>query len=234
MHTGSGWRDRPPEDLTSRARIRDAALAQFAEHGSKGATIKGIAAAAGVSPGLLQHHFGSKDELRAACDAYAIEAFDGLDRFGLDSGDITKPDFMARLFATSSLVIRYIARVMVEDSRVASALFDTGAKVTEEFLVGIAPERFPAGSAKARDAAAVMTAMHLATIVLHNHLSRRMGGDVLSPEESPRIGMAMLDVYAAMGEFAASEVGDGIRGAVSEQLPGDQPTPSSTKERDDE
>jgi methionyl aminopeptidase len=41
--------DRPPEDLTARARIRDAALAQFAERGYAGTTIKGIAEAAGFS-----------------------------------------------------------------------------------------------------------------------------------------------------------------------------------------
>jgi AcrR family transcriptional regulator len=236
MHPGSEWGDRPPEDLTSRARIRDAALAQFAEHGSKGATIKGIAAAAGVSPGLLQHHFGSKDALREACDAYVVDAFGGLDRLGVTSGEIAKPDFMEELFAKSSLVIRYIARAMVERSPVAAALFDTSASVAEEFLGSIAPERFPAGSARAGDAAAVMAAMHMATIVLHDHLSRRIGGDVLSPQNSPRIGMALIDIYAAVGEFAASSVGDGIRDAVgTQQIRSDQSSPpSSTNGRDDE
>ncbi len=52
------------EDLTARARIRDAALAQFAEYGFDRATVRGIAGAAGVSPGLVRHHFGSKNGLR--------------------------------------------------------------------------------------------------------------------------------------------------------------------------
>ncbi|WP_049564626.1 TetR/AcrR family transcriptional regulator [Streptomyces sp. SBT349] len=235
MHPGSEWRDRPAEDLTSRARIRDAALAQFAEHGTKGATIKGIAEAAGVSPGLLQHHFGSKSALQEACDAYVVEAFDGLDRFGLNSGEITKSDFMEELLAKSSLVIRYMARAMVDGSPVASALFDTGATVAEEFLTGIAPERFPAGSSQASDAAAVMAAMHMATLVLHDHLSRRMGDDILAPQSSHRIGVAMLDIYTAMAEFAASSVGDGIRSAVdSHEKRSNQSSPSSTNGRDDE
>ncbi|MFD0534725.1 TetR/AcrR family transcriptional regulator [Actinomadura luteofluorescens] len=62
-----------PEDLTARAKIRDVALLQFAEHGMRGATFRGIAEAAGVSVGLVQHHFGSKEELREACDAYALD-----------------------------------------------------------------------------------------------------------------------------------------------------------------
>jgi len=64
---------RSAEDLTARARIRDAALALFAERGMDGATIRDIAKAAGVSGGLVRHHFGSKDGLRAACDSYALD-----------------------------------------------------------------------------------------------------------------------------------------------------------------
>ncbi|MGX1911937.1 TetR/AcrR family transcriptional regulator [Streptomyces phaeochromogenes] len=233
MYPGSDSYDRPAEDLTSRARIRDAALAQFAEHGTKGATIKGIAAAAGVSPGLLQHHFGSKSALQEACDAYVVAAFDGLDRFGLNGGEIAKPDFMEELLAKSSLVIRYIARAMVDGSPVAAALFDNGAAVAEEFLVGIDPERFPAGSTKASDAAAVMATMHFATIVLHDHLSRRMCNDILAPQNSHRIGVAMLDIYSAMADFAESSIGDGIRSAVdSHEKRTNQP--SSTNGRNDE
>uniref|UniRef100_UPI0013D78043 TetR/AcrR family transcriptional regulator n=1 Tax=Fodinicola feengrottensis TaxID=435914 RepID=UPI0013D78043 len=52
------------DDLTARARIRNAALRQFADKGVKGTTIRGVAEAAGVSPALVQHHFGSKEQLR--------------------------------------------------------------------------------------------------------------------------------------------------------------------------
>ena len=44
--------ERSAEDLTARARIRDAALRLFAERGTDGATIRDIAKAAGVSGGL--------------------------------------------------------------------------------------------------------------------------------------------------------------------------------------
>lgn len=61
------------DDLTTRARIRDAAIARFARDGF-GASLRTIAADAGVSAGLVVHHFGSKDGLRAACDTYVFEA----------------------------------------------------------------------------------------------------------------------------------------------------------------
>jgi AcrR family transcriptional regulator len=56
-------------DMTAVARIRDAAIAQFGEHGFR-VGLRTIAEAAGVSPGLVIHHFGSKDGLRAACDRH--------------------------------------------------------------------------------------------------------------------------------------------------------------------
>lgn len=64
---------RQHSDLTARARIRNAALVQFAERGVAGASMRTIADAAGVSVGLVQHHFGTKDKLQQECDAYAIE-----------------------------------------------------------------------------------------------------------------------------------------------------------------
>ncbi len=63
---------RSVEDLTTVARIRDAAIEQFGEHGFS-ASVRSIAAVAGVSAALVIHHFGSKENLRKACDAYVIE-----------------------------------------------------------------------------------------------------------------------------------------------------------------
>ncbi|MCP2315167.1 transcriptional regulator, TetR family [Nocardia amikacinitolerans] len=59
-------------DLTTAARIRDAAIEVFGEQGFQ-VGVRAIAAAAGVSPGLVNHHFGSKNGLRAACDDRVLE-----------------------------------------------------------------------------------------------------------------------------------------------------------------
>jgi AcrR family transcriptional regulator len=61
----------PPDDLTARARIRDSAIECFAALGFA-ATVRQIAAHAGVSAGLITHHFGSKEALRQACDTEVL------------------------------------------------------------------------------------------------------------------------------------------------------------------
>lgn len=51
--------------------MRDAAIEVFARDGFA-SPVRTIAEAAGVSPGLVIHHFGSKAGLRAECDAHVL------------------------------------------------------------------------------------------------------------------------------------------------------------------
>jgi AcrR family transcriptional regulator len=53
-------------DSGTKEAILAAARAQFAAHGYDGATIRAIAAAAGVDPALVHHFYGSKESLFAA------------------------------------------------------------------------------------------------------------------------------------------------------------------------
>ncbi|WP_405430676.1 TetR family transcriptional regulator [Micromonospora sp. NBC_00617] len=54
---------RRPGNPDTREAILDAARAAFAERGFDAASIRGIAATAGVDPALVHHYFGSKDQL---------------------------------------------------------------------------------------------------------------------------------------------------------------------------
>ncbi|WP_069385367.1 TetR/AcrR family transcriptional regulator [Cellulosimicrobium cellulans] len=88
---GAPGRSGPPEDLTTRARIRDAAILRFAREGF-GASVRAIAADAGVSPALVLHHFGSKDGLRAACDEHVLATVrSGKRDVMADAADLSSP-----------------------------------------------------------------------------------------------------------------------------------------------
>ncbi|MGV0809189.1 TetR/AcrR family transcriptional regulator [Mycolicibacterium setense] len=215
MASPYGSAERPTADLTARARIRDAALVQFAEHGVQGATIKGIAEQAGVSVGLVQHHFGTKANLRQACDDAVVDVFRRRTTQGVASGDIAQPDFMAGLYDASPPLIRYLARAAVEGGPAAAAVLDAFTAGAEEFLNATWPQRFAPGSQRARDAAAVMCAMHTGVIMLHDHLARQMGTD-LTGADATRTGLAMADLYTAIGEFMTSPTGHQITDAVTD------------------
>ncbi len=184
------------DDLTARARIRQAALAQFAEHGYERATIRGIAAAAGVSPGLVRHHFGSKQALREAVDHHVVQEIRRLnDEVATDSarGDLGPS-------ALSRQAIRpfqgYLARALMDGSTTIATLFDSLVEPTEQWIALADNERTDPPFADRRTRAAVFTAMVLGVPLLHEHLSRVLGVDTLSPEGDRRVALALLDLYS--------------------------------------
>ena len=71
--TSQKWA-RSPDDLTARARLRDAAIECFALRGFD-ASVRDISARAGVSQGLIRHHFGGKDQLRQECDEEVLRRY---------------------------------------------------------------------------------------------------------------------------------------------------------------
>ena len=66
MATNQERAGRPAGDGTNRERVRTAAREEFAAAGFRGATMRSIAARAGVDIALLSHYFGNKDGLFTA------------------------------------------------------------------------------------------------------------------------------------------------------------------------
>lgn len=214
MRSIYGTNDRPREDLTARARIRDAALEEFAEHGFGGATVRGVAAAAGVSPGLVLHHFGSKEGLRQACDEAVLELVQ-LKLRGWQEGRLASPSFLAALYDAAPPLARYLSRAVVETSPAAEAVLDEIVTMSAAFLAQAWPDRFPPGERRTHDAAVVLVAQSVGTMVLHEFVARHMELIPWRDLVSPRVGLAQLDVYEAMGEFVSSGWGQEMREVVA-------------------
>lgn len=217
---------RPPEDLTAAARIRDAALDQFAEHGYAGATMRGIADAAGVSVGLVQHHYGTKRELREACDEYVFSVVGQGKLDATADGSIADRQFLSGLMAAAPRLLRYLARGLTEGTPSATALWNDLVDAAEAFLTQTWPDRYPAGAQRTGDAAAAMGAMHAGAIVLHALVAERLGLEPWEDLASPRLSLAMFDLYAAMGEYVTTGVGARMRDTVVEISAGAPPRPA--------
>jgi AcrR family transcriptional regulator len=120
-------------DLTAAARIRDAAIAQFGEHGF-GVGLRAIAEAAGVSAGLVIHHFGSKDGLRRACDDYVAEAIRSLKSEAMQSHE--PATWLAQLSEIESYasLTAYLVRSLQSGADLAKTLWRTMIANAEEYL----------------------------------------------------------------------------------------------------
>jgi TetR/AcrR family transcriptional regulator, regulator of cefoperazone and chloramphenicol sensitivity len=204
------------EDLTGRARIRDAALRLFAERGVDGTTVRDIARAAGVSTGLIRHHFGSKEGLRNACDSYVLAQLMRLKEEAIFGGQMGSAGFFSSAQPTVLAMLRYYTRSMLDGSPAADAMFGEIVGLGERWL----DDHHPGEMADPTAYAALLVAMELGALVLREQLSRALGADILSPEGHLRLARAKLDFYskpllspelAEKGHAALSEIQEQLR-----------------------
>jgi AcrR family transcriptional regulator len=184
------------EDLTARARIRDAALGQFAEHGFERATIRGIASAAGVSPGLVRHHFGSKQALRDAVDAHVLQEIRRINDEVMEGSQ--RRDLRRSMLSREAMIPfqGYLLHALMDGSAIIATMFDQMVELTEQWVALVDQDATEPYAADRLARAAVVTAMAMGVPLLHEHLSRVLGVDTFSPEGDRRVARALIDIYS--------------------------------------
>lgn len=203
------------DDKTTAARIRDAAIARFPVDGLNGTTIRAVAADAGVSPGLVIHHFGSKEGLHRDCDDYVVGAMTQMKRESLAQGAYRRGDSIASIYKMALPLVRYIAWTVGNGGETAARIFDE--------LVDEAVQLFEEGKETGtigevhgdpRKQAAVLVAMQFATLVFHEHLSRVFGLDMLSVEGLAASAPYTLQIFS--GDLFDREVMSQTKKALQE------------------
>ena len=201
------------EDLTTRARIRDAALSRFPQDGFGATTIRAVAGDAGVSPGLVVHHFGSKDGLREACDQHVARRFREEKQAALQDENLYSRSFAATAYQMAEPLLRYLGWALSRGHEAASELFD------EMVREGIEVSRIAIAKGLIYDSpdletrVAVQMAMQLGAVVMHSHLQRALDIDLLTAEGLAALTPAMLEIF---GGLFKPEVLEGIREAYTQ------------------
>ena len=186
-------RTRHLDDRTTRARIRDIALTEFAEHGIKGTSMRSIAAAAGVSPSHVIHYFGSKEGLRIACDDLVAAKLREQQAEVAGAGIELDPLGALRRSRQGLPILAYLARSLVEASPSSDALVDTLVADSERDIAALVANGLVTQSADPRTRAVLLTFWSLGSLALHAQLERLLGVRMTEPEESP----ALMSAYAA-------------------------------------
>ncbi len=190
------------DDRSTAARIRDAAITEFAARGVAATSIRAVAAAAGVSPALVMHHYGSKDNLRVVCDEHVAALIRTRKTDALTGRAAFDPLAALRAAADDPPIARYLARTLVDGSPHVVELVD---ELVEDALgyiqMGvdaglIEPTDFP------RERAAILTLWSLGGIVLHEHLERLLGVDITDSMDEPHVLSGyMLPALDILGGF---------------------------------
>jgi AcrR family transcriptional regulator len=141
------------DDRTAVARIRDAAIERWGEHGFN-VGLRSIAEAAGVSAALVIHHFGSKEGLRKTCDDYIAEEIRTGKAASLQTRD--PADWFAQMAEVESYapMMAYLVRSMQSGSDLAKMLWRKMIDDAEQYLEDgvrnglLKPSRDPRARAK--------------------------------------------------------------------------------------
>jgi AcrR family transcriptional regulator len=163
------------EDISTREQVLKAAIQQFAEHGFRGASIRGIASAAGVSPGLVQHHFGTKDGLRQACDEWVMYLLKDTQFQMLQRGAPPVDDSMVDRMNELQPVIDYMLMSLTSGSEIAAGWFREITEYTHDALTSgrIGPALDP-DSQDTWAIAATQTAMALGVTAFYRNIHQAL------------------------------------------------------------
>ncbi|MGO9854567.1 MAG: TetR/AcrR family transcriptional regulator [Acidimicrobiales bacterium] len=179
-------------DPSARTRIRDAALRLFRAEGVAGTGIRDVAREAGVSSGLVQHYYRSKEVLRAACDAYVLSQIVRIKEQLVLEGGLENPAFLGDSHPELLDLYRYLARSMIDGSPAAADMFTEMVAATEQWLA-----RHHAGVVSDEHGyATLLVAMEIGALALHHQLSAALGSDVLGPEGHLRLARAKVEFYS--------------------------------------
>ncbi|MDK1017598.1 MAG: TetR family transcriptional regulator [Actinomycetota bacterium] len=194
------------DDRTTRARIRDAAMACFAEYGTAATTARKIADAAGVSAGLVIHHFGSMEGVRSACDEYVVSAIRRHTQKAMSTGPDV--DVLAALREPGVRpLMGYLASVLADDSATVAKLVDNLVDDAEAYMEQGVKSGKVRPAADLRGRAVMLTIWSLGELVLHEHVERLTGVDLTDPEvlTTPSFAKYAGLVYQIYGEGIFTE-----------------------------
>lgn len=197
------------DDRTTAARIRDAAIARFADVGFEKATVRAIAEDAGVSPGLVLHHFGSKEELRRVCDEYVVAEYS---RIKADTAAAANTDPFAAIAALrlDSPIPRYFLRSLRDGSPAAARLFDSLVQESVRLMQMSVDLGQIRPSENLYDITVILVSWQFGALLLQNHVARLFGLDPFSREMTQRQTRALLEVLTH-GVFSDTRYEDAWR-----------------------
>lgn len=187
------------DDLKASAVIRDTAIALFAERGPAGVSVREIAAGAGVSPGLVIHHFGSKEGLKAAVDDHVAEVLDDLlaEMGGPEAPDATSlSEAFVKVLERELGLLDYVRRLLFDGGEPGRQLFGRLQDVTQAGLAALVRAGVVRASGDETVRAAFLLANDLALVLLRRQIEAVLGFDPLGHEGLVRWSAAVLDVYS--------------------------------------
>ncbi|MUM16031.1 TetR/AcrR family transcriptional regulator [Mycobacterium sp. CBMA271] len=133
------------DDLTAKARIRNSALDLYAQYGEERISLRAVASEAGVTLGLVQHHFKTKAGLREAVDQLVVDYF--VDALRSVEGEedprklaAARDSAVRRMLEANPPIASYVRRAVLEPSVEQMHLLDALIGLTQDEVATLRKE----------------------------------------------------------------------------------------------
>jgi AcrR family transcriptional regulator len=196
------------DERSSIERIRTAALRSFATYGTSATSLRTVAEAAGVSVGLVQHHFTNKAGLVKAVDDHVM---------AIVVEEIAQPippppadsiaemgDRVTGMVAEHPDVVDYVGRALIDGSPLGTSIFDTLAA----FGMARWNQRKERGELRpdvdVTWAALNSLVLALGTMILRGHVERQLPEPLTTPAQLRR-WQGSVNTLLRQGEYQPSD-----------------------------
>ena len=199
-------------DLTGLARIRNGALELFARDGVAATSIRDVAKQAGVSPGLVQHHFSTKAALVEAVNehvvALATDAFSDLPASGTPV-DVQQElgDRVTAFVREHPTALLYVARSAADRDDAALGIFDAFVAIAEGLWRGLADHDLLRPGVDLTWTALHSVVFVLGTVLLKDAVGRHLPEPFFNPEQLERWNAASNALFRE-GAYRATDAED--------------------------
>lgn len=185
--------------LKSEEAILRVATELFADEGQDRVTIRAIASAAGVSPALVIHHFGSRAGLRLAVEERVVARFEAVIA-QLETPELTDAapglgELVAKAAEDEPATFAFFRRLLIEGGPSADAAFASLFAATKRTLTGLDQlgATYPTDDENTR--AAFLLANDLAVLLLRDRITTATGVDPLAGDGMRRWVDQVIAVY---------------------------------------
>lgn len=187
------------DDFAPKARIREAALRLYAEHGIKATTIRMVADTAGVSAGAVMHHFKSKERLIEAVQHSVVSQIrEAVGTVSLD----TAPHVIARerrhafdtMIFENPAISGYLRRSLLEGGPESVALFKEAFDLVRHEMDAMVAANVARELPDPEVGLLLFRSLNLAHIIYGPIIEEVLGIDLAAPEALERFREATIDL----------------------------------------
>ncbi len=175
------------------------ALDLFAERGADAVSVRDVAAAAGVSPGLVVHHFGTKQALCDAVDDYVTQTLESmLSELGggmASGGNLASVSAAVLIEHLDGTAIPAYLRRMLMDPQAGRALFRSWFELARDATVDLERAGTLRSTSDPDALAGFLLSVDLALFLLRDHLTDVLGADPLGPTGASRWAAVVSEVF---------------------------------------